>query len=925
MKKRYRSIKNRILIISSLTLIAIVTLVLIYMSISMTNLTDSVMLDVMQVTTATAAQNISENLNHIAERLYLTRTDRIITTAVATDEEIDEFVEATLANMDFVWVGLYTAQGSLISGTAGSLENITDRNIYHQMLNSNDLSIENTSTGINGLEIVMGLPIHREWLASIYLVGSYRYDTLTEVLRNIRIGDNCIAFITDDDGTLIAHNVEPELVAAGGSIAESLGGGPETEQVISMMKLRQTGSQVISTGNNTPIYISFVPIHGVSWSLGLVTFRRDFTGAFNEALTNSIILGIIILVVSIFIFRILLSHVLTNPLRKITESANSLANGKFDTGALRDITKRDDEIGQLSESFDIVSESIHHVISDISLLTQQTGRGELGVRTDVNKHNGDFNLIMSGINETLDAFCSHLDAMPDAFALFNEKTESIFQNTGLKRLLERHKSLENNNTWLATLITSGKSNELPGDVLEFFSYDNDNDAIYNDDISITGDNENKESIIYYYSLTLKRVKVSQNGDNGTGDFAYIMLLLSDTTQLTNARIDAEDANHAKTEFLSNMSHEMRTPMNAIIGMTAMAQSSKDISRKNYCLEKIESASIHLLGVINNILDMSKIEARKFELSFVEFNIRKMIQSVIDISNFRIEEKGHTLNVNIDKDIPKTLISDEQKISQVLSNLLSNAVKFTPEGGIIYLYVDLLEESDDDKCSIRFEVTDTGIGISKEHQTRLFESFEQAESSISRKYGGTGLGLSISKNIVEMMGGSIWVHSEPGKGSTFTFIINAEQGSKSANAIITETDETEEALGRDGCFRNNRILLAEDIEINREIVVAMLENTELKIDCAENGFLAYQQYTNNPGLYDMIFMDIQMPEMDGITATKSIRSLNIPEAQKVPIIAMTANVFREDIDKYYEAGMNEHIGKPLDFSDVLRILHKYLDS
>jgi len=695
------------------------------------------------------------------------------------------------------------------------------------------------------------------------------------------------------------------------------------------MKYRQNGSQVVSAGNNTPIYISFAPIQGVPWSLGLVTMRDDFTGTFNEAITNSIILGIIALVVSVFIFRILLSRVLTNPLHKITESANSLANGRFDTGALHDITKRDDEIGQLSASFDIVSESVHHVISEISLLTQQTGRGELGVRTDVDKHKGDFNLIMSGINETLDAFCSHLDAMPDAFALFNEKTENIFQNTGLKKLLKRHGSYEDSNTWLAMLVTSGQSDELPHEVQEFFSSDNDddndNDVIYSDDISITGDNENKENVIYYYSLTLKRVKVSQAGDNGPNDFVYIMLLLSDTTQLTNARIDAEDANHAKSEFLSNMSHEMRTPMNAIIGMTAIAQSSKDVSRKNYCLGKIESASVHLLGVINNILDMSKIEARKFELSFDEFNFRRMVQTVIDMINFRLEEKGHTLNVNIDKNIPQFLISDDQKISQVLSNLLSNAVKFTPEGGIIYLYVDLLEESDDDKCSIRFEVTDTGIGISKEHQVRLFESFEQAESSISRKYGGTGLGLSISKNIVEMMGGSIWVHSELGKGSTFTFIINAKQGIRSASVIIEDSDEANENLNRDGCFRNNRILLAEDNEINREVVLAMLENTEIKIDCAENGLLAYQQFMKNPNLYDMVFMDIQMPEMDGITATRNIRSSGIPEAEKIPIIAMTANVFREDIEKYHEVGMNEHIGKPLDFSDVLRILHKYLDS
>jgi len=373
-----------------------------------------------------------------------------------------------------------------------------------------------------------------------------------------------------------------------------------------------------------------------------------------------------------------------------------------------------------------------------------------------------------------------------------------------------------------------------------------------------------------------------------------------------------------------MSHEMRTPMNAIIGMTAIAQSTKELERKNYCLGKIESASIHLLGVINNILDMSKIEARKFDLSYTEFNFRKMINTVLDIINFKLEEKEHTLNVHIDNNIPKSLVSDDQRLSQVLSNLLSNAVKFTPEGGVIYLYVDLLE-SDDDTCTIRFEVTDTGIGISKDHQARLFDSFEQAESSISRKYGGTGLGLSISKNIIEILGGRIWVHSELGQGATFAFIITLERGRSAVAGSSSESVIEETALGQDGCFKDRRILLVEDVQINREIVLAMLEGTEIIIDCAENGLQALNLIRDNPDVYEMIFMDIQMPEMDGISATINIRDLDIAGAKEIPIVAMTANVFREDIERYHDVGMNDHLGKPLDFADVLQILHKYLDT
>jgi len=908
-------------------LIAIVSIILVFVSFSMTTLTDSVMLDVMQITTGTASQNISENLNHLSERLILLKQDRVITSATATEEELRDTLEAIMESLDFVWLGLYDAQGQKISGSSSSPDSVSGRSIYPLLFESNNMVMENTFLSDTGLEIVLGLHISREWLASVYLVGSYRYDTLTEVLRNIRIGDNCIAFVLDTDGDLIAHT-DTDMMSGGIDLAESLGSGSEVGRVLTMMRLRQDGSEVILT-TSRPMYVSYIPIQGTSWSLGLVTFREEFTSAFYVSVRNSIILGVIALIVSMILFRFLLLRVLTNPLHKITENAQSMAAGKFDANVPENISGRDDEIGQLGKGFNIVSDSVHHVISDISLLTQQASIGRLGDRADAGKHSGDFNLIMSGINAALDAFCSHLDAMPDAFALLNEKGDCIFRNSSLNNLFVRHRSYNMSKTWLPNLVTSGQSDELPPEVQRLFNSEEgfeasgSNNSFYNADVIIAGDNDDDREISYYYSLTLKRVEVKQTVTGSGDDFICVMLLLTDTTQLNNARIEAENASRAKSEFLSNMSHEMRTPMNAIIGMTTIAQSTREIDRKNYCLGKIESASVHLLGVINNILDMSKIEARKFELSYNAFDFKKMIYSVIDIINFRLEEKEHVLNIKIDENIPATLISDDQRLSQVLSNLLSNAVKFTPEGGVIYLYVDMLE-SDDDKCSIRFEVADTGIGISKEQQARLFDSFEQAESNISRKYGGTGLGLSISKNIVEMLGGHIWVHSEIGQGASFAFIIDLERARASEAEAITETVDTDLELGIDGCFNNRCILLVEDVEINREIVLAMLESTELVIDCAENGLLAYNRIRDYPDLYEMIFMDIQMPEMDGITATIKIRSLDHPKAKEIPIVAMTANVFREDIDRYHEVGMNDHIGKPLNFDDVLQILHKYLD-
>jgi len=382
---------------------------------------------------------------------------------------------------------------------------------------------------------------------------------------------------------------------------------------------------------------------------------------------------------------------------------------------------------------------------------------------------------------------------------------------------------------------------------------------------------------------------------------------------------AQSASRAKSEFLSNMSHEMRTPMNAIIGMTMIGKSASDIEKKDYAFDKIENASTHLLGVINDILDMSKIEAGKFELSFVEFNIEKLMQKVINVINFRVDEKHQRLTVNLDPRIPGNLNGDDQRLAQVITNLLTNAVKFTPENGSIHLNARFLYE-EKGLCTIQIDVKDTGIGISPEQQSRLFSSFEQAETSTSRKFGGTGLGLAICKHIVGLMGGKIWLESEPGLGSTFSFTVLLKRGKNEDSDDFRNADNTE---GQQVSFRGRRILMAEDVDINREIVQSLLEPTEIAIDCAENGVEAVRMFGENPEAYDLILMDLQMPEMDGYEATRQIRAMEEGRPKKVPIIAMTANVFKEDIEKCLQVGMNAHIGKPIDFNEVMEKLTLYL--
>ena len=427
---------------------------------------------------------------------------------------------------------------------------------------------------------------------------------------------------------------------------------------------------------------------------------------------------------------------------------------------------------------------------------------------------------------------------------------------------------------------------------------------------------------------------------------------------------ANAASRAKSDFLSNMSHEMRTPLNAIIGMTAIGKKSEIIEEKNRALNKIGDASSHLLSVINDVLDMAKIEANKLELAPIEFNFERMLQKVMTVIQFRVDEKQQVLTVNVDKNIPRYIIADEQRLTQVIVNLMSNATKFTPPGGSICLDASLLGESDDN-CDLRIKVADSGIGISPKQQEKLFQSFGQAESGTSRKYGGTGLGLTISKRIVELMGGRIWIESELGKGSRFIFTIKAQCGGENNDCKngYFDTDHDTQIKDTTNVFAGKKLLLAEDIEINREILITLLENTGLEIDCAENGIEALEMVKSAPDAYDIVFMDVQMPKMDGYEATRKIREFEaenkrngtgfsegetrsnnrnlhrqflensqefaqqtpkqLSECPKsIPIIAMTANVFKKDIEACLAAGMDDHLGKPLDIDRVLETLCKY---
>ncbi len=395
-----------------------------------------------------------------------------------------------------------------------------------------------------------------------------------------------------------------------------------------------------------------------------------------------------------------------------------------------------------------------------------------------------------------------------------------------------------------------------------------------------------------------------------GDLAESLTRMVGTLQEMLSR--SESATKAKSEFLARMSHEIRTPMNGIIGMTYLAMREKPDPKQSKFLQRIDAAAKSLLGLINDILDFSKMEANKMALSNESFSLSEMLRSVYSIIQVQSREKGLSLDFATDGDVPDIVRGDSLRLSQICINICSNAVKFTDQGSVS-LHVSLREKSGD-SVLLLFAVTDTGAGISKEDQKDIFSSFSQADGSMTRRYQGTGLGLAISKSLAEMMGGSIWVESSPGNGSVFSFTVRLGLG---------EAAELESEAGlEESPLPPLRILAAEDNAINQEIILEVLSGMGVTVTMAQNGAEAVALWEKENGGFDIVLMDIQMPVMDGLTAARRIRESGADGSPEVPIIAMTAHAMSGDREKSLEAGMNDHITKPLDVARLRETLLRW---
>ncbi|MDR2889013.1 MAG: HAMP domain-containing protein, partial [Lachnospiraceae bacterium] len=600
------------------------------------------------------------------------------------------------------------------------------------------------------------------------------------------------------------------------------------------------------SGGYGELYFAYAPILNsdgeviaiLGTDIDLDSMRSEMTRS--AALFNFVIFGslaMIILVIYLYLKRLVIT-----PMLSLTQTARELADGNIYAPTLASALKQKGEIGTLAHAVNDMSVVYQNMIKSVDELFSAAIVGRLDVRNDASLFKGDIRKVITQINDTLDATVLYLNSIPESVFIMNKDYEVYFRN---QRFFEWFGDMSGRYFLEHLCDTCDTAENLDELTASLMNNPNSSATMWINDICL--------------SVMIKDITLNRPGDNS------ILVIAVEITDLMEEKDKAQEAASAKSNFLSRMSHEMRTPMNAIIGMTKIAENTDDLSKLRYCLSTIGTSADHLLCLINDVLDMAKIEAGKFEFENLPMNIEKMLQKVSNITIGSMENKHQRFAVILERAMSLNYIADDLRLSQVITNLLSNATKFTPEGGRITLTVEtiapqnapaemLAQQSEpvetlapqNQLAVLRFTVRDTGIGMTDEQSARLFNAFEQSNGGITRKYGGTGLGLAISKSIIEKMGGTIWVESALGSGSSFIFEVGLTPTTAQNPLIFDRT-----------ALEHRRILIAGPDEVVRERLKSITDELGIPSDTVAG--ITEVDVLLESTTYDLIFIDYELTD------------------------------------------------------------------
>jgi signal transduction histidine kinase/ActR/RegA family two-component response regulator len=660
---------------------------------------------------------------------------------------------------------------------------------------------------------------------------------------------------------------------------------------------------VMNYSNNAESSYSFMPVKNddgdVIAVIGTYIDMQSLANQLRAFMFISVSVTLLITCLILSVMYIALRFFIIRPIGKLTAISGEIANGNVYNEVPGWIKSRTDEMGILGKSYESMSFALQEMLSSNNNLFKAAMSGRLDTRGDPAPFKGFFSKVINRINDTLDVIGIYFGSIPCSLAILNAEHNIVFTNSHFKRMFssmadveifrkmldanedEDHESLKQK---LAGHLSLGEYSRLAW-------------------IEYGGDKR---------CLSFLCHGVAPDGKNNGAIIAVV-----DNTELALAKDRALSANKAKSEFLSRISHELRTPLNVILSMSKLGLNDVGLAESKNRFQKIVTSSSHLSNIINDVLEMSRMESGKTEIKLKAMRLTTVVNECVDLLTLKADEKNISLISTIETGIPDMLFGDEFRIRQILINLLSNAVKFTDEGRVS---LDVtVAERDGGNVSLSFLVSDTGIGISDDFLAKIFLPFEQEDSFLSRRYQGSGLGLSISHNLASLMGGTITAASAPGEGSRFELIIPFVVAGEGE---IFESAPEEDTI-TDYAFAGKRILLADDIDINRLIIKEIFSGSELVIDEASDGDETLRKYRLSPvGYYNCILLDIQMPKLNGYETAKAIRGCVTRPDRDIPIIAMTANALKEDVDLALASGMNDHIAKPVDFDDCRKKVAKY---